>query len=72
MKENPYRHDRDELKELLRQFENLRSGQSHSYLDEEAFEKIIDHFDDKDEIPKALEAAEMAMEQYPVFRIAHG
>ncbi len=65
MKENPYRHDRDELKELLRQFENLRSGQSHSYLDEEAFEKIIDHFDDRDEISKALEAAEMAMEQYP-------
>src|SRR5215471_15639461 len=65
MKENPYRHDKHEIRELLKQFENLRSGQSHTYLDEESFERIIDHFDDKDEMHSALEAAELGIQQYP-------
>ncbi|MBS1654473.1 MAG: tetratricopeptide repeat protein [Bacteroidetes bacterium] len=65
MKENPYREDREELKELLRQFENLRNGRSHSFFEEDAFEKIIDYFDEKEELPKALEAAEIGIEQYP-------
>ena len=47
MRENPYREDREELKELLRQYQNLKQGRSHSFLEEEAFERIIDYFDDK-------------------------
>lgn len=65
MKENPYREDREELRELLRQYDNLRNGQTHSFFDEEAFEKIIDYFDEKEDLQKALEAVEMAVEQYP-------
>lgn len=65
MKDNPYRHDREELKELLRQYENLRSGFGSSYLDEESFEKIIEHFDDKDLLSKAIEAVELGIEQFP-------
>ena len=65
MQDNPYRNDRDEMRDLLRQFENLRAGQSHGFLEEEAFEKIIDYFDDKDEIARALEAVELGVGQFP-------
>ena len=65
MKEHPSREDNDELKELLRKYENLKRGRSHSFLDEEAFEKIIDYFDEKDDLKKAMDAAETASEQYP-------
>ncbi len=65
MKDNPFRQDKEELRELVRQFQNLKAGRSHTFLDEEAFEKIIDHFDESEELNQALEAAEMAVEQFP-------
>ena len=65
MKENPYHSDREDVKELVKQFQNLRAGRSHSFLDEEAFEKIIDYFDDVEDFQTALEAAELATEQFP-------
>lgn len=65
MRENPYREDHEELRELLKQYENLKNGRDHSFLDEESFEKIIDYYDEKEELPKALEAAELGSEQYP-------
>jgi tetratricopeptide (TPR) repeat protein len=65
MKENPYHPDHDDLKELLKQYQNLKTGRNHSFLDEESFEKIIDYFDDREDIPQATEAVELAIEQYP-------
>jgi len=65
MQEQPYREDREELRELLQQYTNLRNGKSHSFLEEEAFEKIIDHFDDEDDLAQALEAAETGLEYFP-------
>ena len=65
MRENPFREDRDELKELLRQYENLKAGRSHSFLEEDAFEKIIEYFDQKDQFSKALEATETGLEYFP-------
>lgn len=65
MKENPYHQDKEELKELLQQYDNLRNGTSHSFFDEEAFEKIVDYFDDKEDLQRALEASELAIEQFP-------
>ncbi|MEO6231255.1 MAG: tetratricopeptide repeat protein [Ferruginibacter sp.] len=65
MSKYPYRQDREELKELLQQYDNLKSGKSHSFIEEDSFEKIIDYFDEKDELQRALEAAEFAIEQYP-------
>ncbi len=65
MRENPYQEDREQMRELLRQYENLRTGRSHSFIDEEAFEKIINYFEEKEELSKALEAADTAIEQYP-------
>lgn len=65
MSNNPYRQNREELKELLHQFDNLKAGRSHSFIEEEAFETIIDYFDEQEELVKALEATEYAIEQYP-------
>jgi len=65
MKEKPLRKDNSELQELLKRYENLKKGRSNSYIDEESFEKIIDYFDEKEDISNALEAAEKAAEQYP-------
>ena len=65
MSKYPYRQDREELRELLQQYDNLKSGRSHSFIEEESFEKIIDYFDEKDDLKNALEAAAYAIEQYP-------
>jgi tetratricopeptide (TPR) repeat protein len=65
MKENPYHQDREDMRELVKQFQNLKAGRSHSFLDEEAFEKIIDYFDDVEDFTQALEAAEIGVEQFP-------
>jgi tetratricopeptide (TPR) repeat protein len=65
MRENHYREDREELKELLKQYQNLKNGRSHSFLEEDDFERIIDYYDEKDELPDALEAAEIGLSQFP-------
>ena len=65
MSKYPYRKDREELKELLQQYDNLKSGRSHSFLEEDSFEKIIDYFDERDELAQALEATDYAVNQYP-------
>jgi tetratricopeptide (TPR) repeat protein len=65
MSKNPYRQDREELKELLQQYDNLKKGRSHSFIEEDAFEKIIDYFDDKDELIQAMEVTDYAIDQYP-------
>lgn len=65
MKENPHRHNREQIRELLRQYEDLRQGLNHSFLEEESFEEIINHFEENEELAKALEASDMAIERYP-------
>jgi tetratricopeptide (TPR) repeat protein len=66
MKENnPYREDRDQIRELLKQYDNLKNGRNHSFIEEESFGKLVDYFQEKDDLPRAMEAAEMGSEQYP-------
>lgn len=65
MSKYPYRQDRDELRELLIQFNNLRNGKPNSFLEEDAFERIIDYFDEKEQLEQALEAADYGVRQYP-------
>jgi len=65
MKQNPFRQDREEIRELLRLFENLKNGRSHSFLEEEAFEKLIDYFDEKEDFVQAMQAAELGIGIYP-------
>lgn len=63
--ENHLNDEFEDLKELLNRFENLKAGQTHSFLDEDSFEQIIDYYDDHDELPNALLAAEFGIEQFP-------
>lgn len=65
MSKYPYRQDREEIKALLQQFDNLKAGKSNSFLEEDSFERIVDHFDEKEQLNQALEAAEYGIEQYP-------
>ncbi|HAO46760.1 MAG TPA: tetratricopeptide repeat protein [Ferruginibacter sp.] len=65
MSKYPYRQNREEIKALLQQFDNLKTGKSNSFLEEESFERIIDYFDEKEQLTTALEAAEYGIEQYP-------
>ncbi|HSF46101.1 MAG TPA: tetratricopeptide repeat protein [Chitinophagaceae bacterium] len=65
MSRNPYREEHEDIREILKQYENLKAGRTHSFLYEESFERIIDHFDDMDDLPRALEAVEVGLEQFP-------
>jgi tetratricopeptide (TPR) repeat protein len=65
MKSNPFEEDRDVLAELLKNYENLRQGRSHSFMEEEAFEKVISYFEEKEDNKAAMEAVELATERYP-------
>ena len=62
---NPYRHDREEIAELLLQFNNIRSGKGNGYIEEEGFERIFDYYMDKEKHADALEAIEIAINQFP-------
>ncbi len=65
MREQPFHSNKEEMRELVRQFQNLKAGRSHSFLDEESFEKIIDYFDEVEDLQQALEAAELGTEHFP-------
>ena len=65
MRENSFGEDKEEIRELVKQFQNLKAGRSHSFLDEDAFEKIIDYYDDVEDLPQALEAVELGIDQFP-------
>lgn len=65
MSKNPYRQDREELRELLQQFSNLKAGKNNSFIEEDGFERIVDYFDDKEDYQQALEAANAGIDQYP-------
>jgi tetratricopeptide (TPR) repeat protein len=63
MKTDPH-EDRESIDELLKLYNNLRNGYS-GFIEEEAFEKIIDYYDDQEELSKAMEAADTALEYFP-------
>lgn len=65
MAEYPRFSENEDLQELLTVYERMRSGKGTGFLSEESFERIIDHFDDQDALPKAMEAAEMGILQFP-------
>lgn len=66
MKEkNPFREDREQLRELLKQFENFKNGKHHSFIEEDSFEQIIDYYQEKEDLTKAMEAADIGSEQFP-------
>ena len=65
MNTQSYREDPESINELLQQYENLRAGRKINLLYEDAFEQIIDHFDDQDDLKNALEAVDLGLTYYP-------
>lgn len=65
MKEYSRKENRKEIEELLEQFENLRNGNASAYLEEESFEVIINYFESIENFNKAMQAVEIAIEQFP-------
>lgn len=65
MSKNPYRQEREELKNLLQQLQNLKDGKPNSFIEEDGFERIVEHFEDIEAYNEALEACELAINQYP-------
>ncbi len=57
--------EQEDIHQLLKLYERVRSGMGGGFLSEESFERIIDHFDEQDALPKAMEAAEMGILQFP-------
>ena len=65
MSKNSYGENRDELRELLEQYNNLMEGKAHSFIEEEGFERIVDYYEEKEQYNKAFEAVELGCNQYP-------
>jgi tetratricopeptide (TPR) repeat protein len=65
MRNDRYRQDREELKELLAQYDNLRAGRPNSFIEQEGFERLIEYFDEKDRLQDALTVCDYAINQYP-------
>ncbi|MCU0333976.1 MAG: tetratricopeptide repeat protein [Chitinophagaceae bacterium] len=59
------RREREEMQELLKAYQNLKKGRQAAFIEEEDFERIIDYFDDQDDVPAALEAANIGLEHFP-------
>lgn len=53
------------IQDLMLKYHNLKHGRSNAYIEEDDFERIIEHLDEKDEIVEAIQAADLALEQYP-------
>jgi tetratricopeptide (TPR) repeat protein len=65
MQKPPSRPDNDEMRELLRQFDNLKNGRSQSFIEEENFERLVNYFDEREDLASAMQAAELGIEIYP-------
>jgi tetratricopeptide (TPR) repeat protein len=65
MRNDRFRQEREEIKELLTLYNNLRDGLTNSFIEKEGFERIIEHFDERDKIDEALEVCGFAINQYP-------
>lgn len=65
MKDNRHRQEREEMNELLRQYNNFKNGKKFSFIEEESFQRLITYFDENDNLSSALEAVNFAIEQFP-------
>lgn len=63
--EYPLSEGKREIEELLAQYNDLRKGNAPTYLEEEAFEQIINYFEAQEAYKKAMQAVDIAIEQFP-------
>lgn len=55
----------EQMDALLLRYEQLKQGHKPGFFDEESFERIIDHYDDVNDIIAALDAAELGLTYFP-------
>ena len=55
----------EDISILLDRYNRLREGAASGSLTEDSFERIIDHYDDLDDLKSAIEAADTGIEQHP-------
>lgn len=60
-----FSEDKENLQDLLQLYEQLRRGSGRGYLEEDSFERIILHFQDREEFTQALEAAQLGVDRFP-------
>ena len=65
MNQQPHHNGKEEIKQLLQDYQNLKIGRQHRFLEEDAFVVLIDYFDDIDNLKEAFLAAEIGLEQFP-------
>ncbi|HEY5368894.1 MAG TPA: tetratricopeptide repeat protein [Hanamia sp.] len=65
MKDNPYQQNSEEMQELLKQYNNFKTGKKFNFIEEESFLRLIDYFDENDNLSSALEAVNFAIDQFP-------
>ena len=54
-----------DIQELILRYQNLKQGRANAYIEEDDFERLIAHYDEQDEIGEAIQAANLALDQYP-------
>src|SRR5690606_14578048 len=60
-----YNHEDFNVKELILQYEGMLANGNVVFLDQDAFQDLIDYYEDQIQYPKALEVIEHALVQYP-------
>ncbi len=65
MKQYPYQEGREDITQLLSDYQNLKEGNINKFLEEDSFIKLIDYFDDAENLVEAMTAAEIALEYFP-------
>ena len=63
MSQNPLQDYSDELNNLINQYKALKAGRL-TYMEEESFEMLIDHFLEKELAEDAFSAAQFGLEQH--------
>lgn len=65
MLEENYSGDKKMFESWLQMYEDIRTGKSVAFLEEEAFLEIIEYFDETQSVKKAAEATDIALVYYP-------
>ena len=65
MSNHSSRREREEMQELLKVYQNLKAGRQLTFIEEEDFERIIDYYDEKDDLAAALEASDLSLQHFP-------
>ena len=65
MQEDFDQEDNEPTDELIERYQNFKMGISYAYFEEEDYERIIDFYDDKEDLDEALLVTEEGLEQFP-------